>query len=274
MSGRVSLADRYIDHLRARDSGAAARLALALRAVQPFDADLLAHFAEHGSCAVPTAEGPWQGRMAWLGPLPPEAPEAGQLWFDTVEVAAMLLLPRPPPEPDWHPDAIRRWTPSLAWLALRPVAIWQYAGYLALAGARPSDPARIVGQDDETRPVTRLTAGNAMACAAWMGKQLPAQNIWAAAQQLMPGAIEALWGGCGREWIGYPEPDDDEALAISPATLLDDPDIERDSDEPPPPPERRMLYRYGDWSRNIGFRTAIFAETGLLPAETGPRYRR
>jgi formylglycine-generating enzyme required for sulfatase activity len=132
----------------------------------------------------------------------PEATVAGQLWFDTCELAAMILVPREPLGDDWHPDAIRRWTPFVGWLSLRPVAVWQYRAFLALAKFRPReiasihfktyDPARIFDDDDEARPVTRLTCVEAKRFADWMGKQLPEQDMWQAARRIRPDAIERL----------------------------------------------------------------------------------
>ena len=280
----MSLSNLYIDYLRGRDATRAAALAAAMRESQPFEARLLERYATHGAGAFTVDEGTWKGHSAWIGPMLPEPREWGELWFDTAELTAMILVPREPPGDDWHPDAIRRWTPFVGWLALRPVSIWQYRAYLELAGlARgeiassqfiPHDPARIFNDDDDAVPVTRLTCAEAKGFANWLGKVLPAQDIWQAARRVLPNAIDALWDGLRKEWIGYPEPDEDEALAISVLTMDCDVGEERDLAEIAPP-ARRMIYSYYDWSKYFGFRTAVFTEIGLFANRSaGPLYGR
>lgn len=280
----MKLSDLYIDYLRTRGAAPAEALAAALRGQQPLEARLLSHYSAHGIGKLTMAEGAWEGREAWIGPRLPASPEAGQLWFDTTELTAMVLIPREPPGDDWHPDAIQRWTPFLGWLSLRPVAVWQYRAYLELAEIEPTeiesihfktfDPARILVEADETLPVTRLICAEARSFAGWMGKQLPAQDTWQAARRLLPGAIDVLWSGLKKEWTGYPEQEDDEAIAISPRTIDCDSREERDLDEAPPP-ERRMIYRHYDRSKSFGFRTAVFPEIGLLTGRSSsPRYER
>jgi hypothetical protein len=280
----MTLSDSYVSYLCAPDGAHASLISDALRASFPFEARLLDRFAEGGEATLMVEDGPWRGRPIWLGPKVPPVQESGQLWFDTIELTVMVLLTRAPPAADWHPEAVARWTPFVGWLATRPVAVWQYRAFLALvqfvsdataeASFRVHDPVRILAAGTDTAPVTCLTAAEAKDFAMWMGKQLPSQDMWQAARRLMPNAIDTLWGQPRKEWIGYPEPEDDEATAMSPNTIESDAWEERDLDDIPPP-ERRMLYRYNDWSKNFGFRTAVFSEVGLLgdPA-IGPLYRR
>lgn len=280
----MSLSDLYVEYLRAPDSTAAAALSAALRDAQPFEAGLLEQYARRGAGVATVEGGAWQGHRAWIGPSLPPAQEAGQLWFDTAELTAMVLLPREPPREDWHPDAIRRWTPFEGWLSLRPVSVWQYRAYLELSGVTrrriepidftTNDPARILNDDDETLPVTRLTCAEAKGFANWMGKQLPGQETWQAARRMLPNAIDVLWNSLRKEWIGYPEQEEDEALAISVLTMDGEVSEEHDLDEPPPAAQR-MIYRYYDWSKYFGFRTAIYAEIGLFTDRSiGPLYGR
>src|SRR5436190_23146837 len=58
------------------------------------EAQLLAPYAVEGSGRRIVEGGPWAGRVAHLGPRPPEAALAGELWLDTCELAAMILVPR------------------------------------------------------------------------------------------------------------------------------------------------------------------------------------
>ena len=271
----MNLSDRYAEYLRTRDAAQAEQLATALRGSYPFEAGLLARYAADGATALILPAGAWAGRQAWLGPQLPAAEVAGQIWFDTVELTAMVLVPREPAGADWHPNAVARWTPFVGWLSLRPVAQWQFRACLELAGIQPReiatigfmthDPARWSGDGaevDEAVPVARLTCVEALGCARWLGKQLPTQQTWQAAAHWRPDAIDLLWNGRRKEWVGWPELDDDEARALSPQTLDADAADERELDTPPPA-DARMLYRYFDWSRHIGFRTAVAAEIGL-----------
>jgi hypothetical protein len=271
----MSLTVRYAEYLRTRDPAQAEQLATALRESYPFEAGLLARYAAHGETALTLDEGVWAGSRTWVGPQPPAAEEAGQIWFDTVELVAMVLVPREPAGADWHPEAIARWTPFVGWLSLRPVAHWQFRAYLEVAGIAPReietiaftthDPARLFGggaDGDETLPIARLTCVEALGCARWLGKQLPTQQTWQAASHWRRDAIDLLWNGLRKEWIGWPEHDEDEARALSPQTLVADAAEERELNTPPPP-ESRMLYRYFDWSRHFGFRTGVLAEVGL-----------
>jgi hypothetical protein len=269
----VTLSERYIRHLKAGDAPAAAALAQALEPSQPVESRLLAAYAARGAHEGTVEEGPWRGACAWIGPQLPAAANVGQIWFDTCEIGAMVLVPSQPPAADWHPDLVKRWTPFLGWLSLRPVCSWQFRAYLDVVVKRiPSDLSRIQelgGGGDQTGPVTGMTAVEAKAFANWMGKWLPDQDVWREARRLRRDAVEVLWSGLKKEWIGYPESDDDEATTISPATIDAHLMEEHDRDELPPP-ERRVLYRYHDWSRWFGFRTFVHSELGLLGKRVYP----
>ncbi len=281
----MSLTELYTDLLRTRDASRAAALAEALRAYRPLEAQLLDRFAREGAGSNTVGEGNWRGRTAWVGPQLPKVLEAGHLWLDTVEITVMVSVARQPPGADWHPDAIRRWTPIVGWLALHPVAVWQYHAYLTVANPSESvatspkfkryDVARILRDVDETAPVTRVTGTEAYSFANWMGKQLPSQVLWEAARRTMgEDSFHRIWGTGVKEWFGYPEPDEDEATALSPQTLDADPYEERESGRTPPS-ARRMLYGCNDWSAEIGFRTAVLEGIGLLTSRPeSPRYPR
>ena len=289
----MTLSELYIRYLQKRDAPAARALAQALEPSQPMTARFLAAYALQGAHEGIVGDGPWQGARAWVGPQLPAAPSAGQIWFDTCEVGAMVLIPSEPPQADWAPELVARWTPFLGWMSLRPVAVWQFQAYLDIPSKRwakrsaktaaasrtghvPYDRARIQqlgGGGDQTGPVTGMTAVEAKAFANWMGKWLPHQHEWQETRRLRPDAVDVLWNGLKKEWVGYPEPDDDEATAISPATIDADLGDEHDAGEPPPP-ERRALYRYNDWSRSFGFRTFVHSQ-GLVDKKVDPHaYKR
>lgn len=264
-------AELYFDLLRKRDRRRATALADALRPSQPLEAHLLDRFARDGAQSITIDEGVWRGRTAWIGPQLPDTNEPGQLWFDTVELTTMVSVPREPPGNDWLPEAIERWTPLLGWLSVRPVAVWQYHGYLKLA--KPSGAAaisqRIARDADETAAVTCVSGYEAYAFVEWMGKWLSDQVVWQTVRERMgQETFERLWGTSNKEWCAY----DSDAIALCPQTLYafhkDEPDELR-------PPEHRMVYDGLEWSAEIGFRSAVLDGVGLLESEPArPRYRR
>jgi hypothetical protein len=272
----MSLYELYVDLLRTRNQRCALALADALRASRPLEAHLLDSFVREGTGPVTVDEGSWRGRTAWIGPQLPKITEAGQLWMDTAELIVMISVAREPPGADWHPEAIKRWTPLAGWLSLHPVAVWQHHAYLTTA--HPSAPVatvhRILRDVEETAAVTRLTGPEAFGFADWMGKELPSQFLWQSVHATMGETFDRLWGASSKEWCEYPEPDNDEAIALSRQTLNLDPSEERDADQSPPPAQR-MLYSCNDWSPEIGFRTAVHHEIGLLTSQPGAaRYPR
>jgi hypothetical protein len=270
----MSLYDLYIDLLRTRDPSRGLALADAVRASRPLEAHLLDRFVREGVGSVTVDEGSWGGRTAWIGPHLPKTSEAGQLWLDTVELTVMVSVAREPPGADWHPDAIKRWTPLVGWLALHPVAVWQYRAYLTMAKVADAASPRILRDVEETTPVTRVTGPEAFSFADWMGKQLPSQLLWQTACRMMGDSFDRMWGASGKEWFGYPEPDEDETTALSRQTLDADPYEERDGGRKLSP-ARRMLYRYHDSSPEIGFRTAVLDGVGLLTGQSNSlRYPR
>lgn len=270
----MSLSELYIDLLRTRDPSRGSALAGAIRASRPLEAHLLDRFAREGTGSITVGEGNWRGRTAWIGPQLPKTSEAGQLWLDTIELTAMVSVAREPPGADWHPDAIKRWTPLVGWLALHPVAVWQYRAYLTMAKVPDAASMRISRDAEETSPVTRVTGAEALSFADWMGKQLPSQLLWQGARGMLTDSFDQMWGTSGKEWFGYPEPDEDEATALSRQTLDADPYEERDAPRRLAP-ARRMLYGYRDSSPEIGFRTAVLDGIGLLTSQSNsPRYPR
>lgn len=200
---RVRLAvlrERFIHHLRTGAPADAAALAPAL-----LDAGYLLEgtFISHsGWC-----EGvePWSDRRIFIGRQPPNDASLGELWLDTVEVTAMVFVEEP-----------ARGTahlPKRVWLSLRPVARWQFQGFMAVAkivsrqvqiaprGLRSYDPARLHG-GSELDPMTNMTQGEATLYTYWFGKVLAGRNKWAAAARTIGDRVESLWSPGLREWTG------------------------------------------------------------------------
>lgn len=258
MNDYMSLHGLYADLLRKRDRRCAGALADALRSSRPTEALLLDRFGREGTTFT-VDYGSWRGHTAWIGPKLPKTQEPGQLWLDTVEIAAMVSVPSEPVGTDWHPEAIERWTPLLGWLSLHPVAVWQYHAYLQVAS--PSTVAaaaqRIFRDVDETAAVTHVSGSEAQAFAHWAGKWLSWQGIWQAVYERMgEDTFGRLWGTSSKEWCSY----DSDFIALSRQTLYTD---HKDEPDESRPPELRMEYEPNEWSPDIGFRTAIHHQHGL-----------
>lgn len=261
----MTLSELYIDLLRTRDPSRGLALANALSASRPLEAHLLERFAREGTGSVVINEGSWHGRTAWIGPQLPKTSEAGQLWFDTIELTAMVSLARPPPEADWAPQAIQRWTPLLGWLSLHPVSVWQYNAYVAMT---KGPPLRILRDVEEMAPVTSVTPLEAHDFCRWMSKQLPEAFFWEIVRDKMRDSFDRIWGASVKEWFGWPEPDENEAFALTPQTIDENP-YEQEGDVSP---DRRMRYACNERSKDITFRTAVFTEVGLNPSQ--PSWKR
>lgn len=257
----MSLSELYIELLRTRDPSHGSVLAGALKTSRPLDAHLLDRFAREGTGSVTIGEGSWRGRTAWIGSQLPKTSESGQLWLDTIELTVMVSVAREPPAADWAPEAIKRWTPLLGWLSLHPVAVWQYNAFVTMTKGAPLRALRDV---EEMAPVTSVTPLEAHHFARWMSKRLPERFLWESVHERMTDSFDRIWGTSVKEWFGWPEPDEDEAFALSPKTIYEIPSEQ----EEPVPPARRMRYSCNHRSPDISFRTAVFTEVGLQSSQS------
>lgn len=119
----------------ARPEGAR-ELALALGAQLPSDAEALHHFGVAGPGWFDCTSEPLATKRVYVGPTPPDAP-AGAFWFDSCELSPMLLVPAyvyPEDRDQLAPEAEARLAKESSWLALRPVARFQYAAFLDVRG--------------------------------------------------------------------------------------------------------------------------------------------
>lgn len=270
----MSLSSSYIDYIRRPGGPAGPALSRELQgAGYGVEAALLSSYLEGGTgqTTVELRGSPWSGHRAWLGPYLPDERETGDIWFDPLEVMPMLLIPDEPlPEDvDISPELLARYTLYRGWIAMRPVANWQFNAFLQLAETGPRevqvgppfrllDPKRII-TGRETDPVTSVTGGEARMYAHWFGKSLPDQYEWQmAARFLSHVEFNALWSGPQKEWAG--SYDEGTYLAISPETIEADPDNE----DVQTGRHLRMLYGEWEFSREIGLRTHVLAQTGLF----------
>lgn len=281
----MSLSDAHVEFLEAPDPRRGAVLCDALAANDlAVEAQLLRRYLEGSrlTTRVEVPSSPWNGLRTHLSPLLPTDAEAGDVWFDPFELSAMLLLPRPsldPDEGDVAPEADERVTPWVSWMALRPVAVWQYRTFLRMAPIAQRDvqvkppvaflDAERILQGADTDPVTHLTCGEAALYAGWFGKSLATLEDWQAAARFLPeGAMPALWGPLRREWAGFCDFDESLRIVVTPENYVLDPRDEADRDEVP---ARELRLLYGEWAKpdGTGFRCHVSTQLGLLD-DAGP----
>lgn len=203
--------------------------------------------------------GAWFGRRVTISTSPPAAVD-GELWFDICELALMVCAGR-------------------SWLATRPVAQWQMRGFLEVASCEPRaiqvappfrvlDPARLLGAD-ERAACSRITCGEAALYSWWFGKSLPHLFDWQAAQESLGTAMRDLWLPSRKEWTST-KLDADEAarIFVTPSTIDWDPDEVLESELGVAESKRGMIR--GEYTRepDIGFRTAVLVDGGLLESVT------
>jgi hypothetical protein len=227
----LTLTEAYTTFLRTRE-GKDDFVAALQRAGHSLEAELLMDWTSE---TVATETG--DGRRAWVGPTLPKQPEPGDLWLDVVEAMPMVHTPAP------------------GWLALRPVARWQFAGFLE--NARTKGPAldrqRLLN-GPETDPITRVLREEASLYAQWFGKLVAERIDWQLASDFIDPA--ALWGPVPREWSGE-EWDD-----VYGVTDLDTLDLEDDLPDD-------LIFRAWEAPDDVTFRTIVPHRHGLI-TETAP----
>jgi hypothetical protein len=209
-----------------------------------------------GESRTVLSSGAWRDRTVHLGVTLPRSAEIGDLWFDVCEVSLMMHVGR-------------------TWLGTRPTGRWQMRGFLDVAErtsceieTRPPymalDRDRLLSGVDESA-AAHLTCGEATLYAWWFGKTVPHLFDWqAAAEHLLPEEIKALWSGSAKEWTSMKFADDDTArVFVTPTTINEDPrELAGDDVRAALMITHENIHRW-----NLGFRTAILIEQGLLHAD-------
>jgi uncharacterized protein YjbI with pentapeptide repeats len=212
------------------------------------------------------------GRPTFAGPLPPQSPQLGQVWFDLCEVCPMILVPN-------TNDAALR---SAYWVTLHPVYVWQFRAFLSLVRYEtgrtefpvPKDlmaPERLSGLGS-TDYVTGVYHDEAVAYGAWFGKSLCGRMTLKflrafGGEQLLDVVLPQgmrLWDGAevsSSEFL---------RIAVGRNTLDRTPWHEeelRDAGESVAPADQ-MLFEEWEKQQDIGFVTCISVALGLGRKET------
>jgi hypothetical protein len=199
--------------------------------------------------------------------------------MDTVEMMPMLLVPDEKPDPNerYSPEALAQFLPYRAWMAMRPVANWQFRTFLdssKLVRRRVQvgppfalfDAERIL-RGSETDPVTGALGDEAFLYANWFRKVICGQYEWRAAARLLKAEeLQGLWSPVRCEWAD--RFNEGTNAVICPDTLDLDWIDEYDNEESRQGGSRIF---YGEWeaSKGVTFRTAVPYETGLLRFPSG-----
>jgi len=179
----------YRDLVHALDSAGLKGQAALLRAFQADGTD-----SADGSVLSQS----WAGRRCALGIAPPREAVGGDLWFDPVEVAVMILVPRSAGQyAAWPSPVQQRMTRFVSWLAIARTSAWQVRGWAEVSG-RADVPVDL----DGTGPATGLSGQAANAYAAYFGKGLADALDWRAVAALGPVAAR-LWPDNVPEFVGY-----------------------------------------------------------------------
>jgi hypothetical protein len=264
----MSLLESYCDYLGAcapLGTGAWALAAKLRESGYELEGELLV--VDGWQCVV--GVGPWAGRAIYVGRYPPRDSALGTLWFDTVELVAMVLVETPSYRDDRPP-----WR---HYLSVRPVAVWQFRAflscatfverYLQLQPRRAAFACARAADGNERMSMTDMLHGEAQMYANWFGKGILPHGSWRDAGPQLGTAADALWpsdlpAGWG-EWAGYGTQEETRIIVHRNSWRID-------------PNELDSLFEYDDDNRpymtssdsshfaEVGFRTAASAPPGDL----------
>jgi hypothetical protein len=212
------------------------------------------------------------GRKVWLGCGLPVGAEAGDLWFDPLELSVMTLLPREPFGEDVDPRILARLTPFVSWMSLCPVAIWQFNAFLELAEIQIIESHgewdnELFKRDrpaskNETTILSGFSSVEAKTYANWFGKGVADQEDWQAIHQHFPNDIfRLLWGEEDHiELGGFFE--EDYVILLREDTIFQDLDDEWDNE--PELGEKSMFIGKSQPLNAVFFRTHVSTQIGLI----------
>jgi hypothetical protein len=184
------LTEAFVQYLRSGPDNSAAIAAL-IEAFQErgflLEAQVLRHLMAGHAESRPIDQGPWAGKSVLLSPEAPQDAPAGALWFDIADLTPMLFVPHPE-----FPSPKRN-----RWVAIHPVYVWQYRGFLSLVRVlrkRIEFPAAADYFEDrftdqpEISYLGSVYQDEALAYAYSFGKALADQLDWRFAHDMLPSA--------------------------------------------------------------------------------------
>ncbi|NOU26755.1 MAG: hypothetical protein HOO96_02520, partial [Polyangiaceae bacterium] len=225
----MKLREAYRDYLCASAAPAEAEaLARALAGRHDEVSELLVRYLNDGEGTYRLERGARAGQEVFVGWRPPHGPSAaGAVWLDLVDLQLSMLVPLyvdPGEREALSPEARERAVLDSTWFSLRPVARFQFGGFLDAARlerlcAEALDEVRIMS-GSELDAVTSVRLGEVDLYLYWLGKAFASPHTWRSARAHL-GA--APWSTPNREWTA-------SGAIVSPEVL------ELDSDDEGPPP--------------------------------------
>jgi hypothetical protein len=210
----------------------------------------------HEGCDDLTADaafGDWQGRHIFIGPtLPQGAP--GDLWFDVVGLDVMQRLER-------------------SWFSLEPVRTYAVRAFLRVAqfvpqpGSLRQAPAfGHLPENHELRDATGLTQARLRSRPGGLASIARTSSTIKRAEEALDPAEDfklrspVFTRGLG-EWTSSRAGDETARIALRPATVWDEADSHLDEPDGKRP---RMVYDASSAPEDVGFRTAVSVQVGLI----------
>lgn len=175
---------------------------------QPLDAGFL-ELAPRGPGPHRLHRPPFTGRRLWTGAVPPGEAAPGDVWFDTVELGASLLVPRTRDLPGGVSRSVGE---PWGWISLQPVRWWQLLRFDAAARVRwrPEYEGLHRFRNRRWQGFGRLRHAGGLihaegrAYAAWLSKELPPARAHNALYLMLPPEGHGCLAGGGRrlweEW--------------------------------------------------------------------------
>ncbi|HEX5745665.1 MAG TPA: hypothetical protein VFZ09_05445 [Archangium sp.] len=272
MSKVNSIDSMYRQYLETRFApGAVASLIGVLHQADLTDeAKALKAYFEGGPGVIYTAQKtPWLGRKCFVGAVLPGTAKPGDLWFDIVEMAMMVLVPGN------NKADPKKWF----WLSTHPAYLWQFKGFAALSRWRLRQQHFLKAKDlmstdarfasvQETEFVSDVYHEEAVAYARWFGKFLCSQHVLQLAKEFLPReCFDSVLPKGVRFWSETEFVDSQFVrIATGQDTLEKEPDDEfalRESKENEKLADR-MLYE--EWERRVevGVSTFVPLQVGLV----------
>jgi hypothetical protein len=203
-------------------------------------------------------------RRFFLSHRLPKDAQAGDIWFDVIEIMPMLLVAREPEEvTEYSPELLHRMTPFHSWISINRTKNWQFEAFLKLAETKPRKnqvkPPREalelsrISISDELSDQSKILKDEAGLYALWFNKSLPSIDGWRNLKNLDSLAFNLFWSNNSKEWLGkFSNSDEGLRFAINKFEL--DSDLEEDE-----------ATHFGEFffSEEIFMRTSVDMQIGL-----------
>lgn len=261
----MKISEQYAAYLRSGIQNAQALIEAFNSNGLRLESELLAAFAQ-GKTAL-QIENEWTEKSIAIGLQAPKNPEAGDAWFDPLELSLTVFAPN---LEDW----VER---GGGWFSTHPVRLWQYLGFAKAINftyvektAFPLLQTELFAGKDELANVTNIFSVEAKAYCQWFGKTLTGELVKAVREVMPMEIVEKMMPQGFKLWDQDVAFREDQPLAYN-LNTIDYEDgfehLEKEFSE-----EDRLIY--SEWERhpNIGFATYAEAPGMVYAADAGMLY--